>query len=444
MYATGQISSESIAAGTPLYSKRVISASEKSSTRALGRQKSSPILSRLRWAATERSQFLSAVAELSKGNDLLESLLRIKSHSDPTFQASPRKGRQDRVTESTRSWLERLHGQLISMNPRGNEVEFSIRLALDELVERTTYSDLIDRPFDPKSSVFALQAHSGSSEVDRNKSLYLLAEVPVTLEETSTKIEKLTESFLDIDPTADPAIKVIGTHPAEITEPNLRLYQDCTAEWTRIKTLSEALRNEKLQSAHFQRYHVQLALLIAFSFAILPCTYEGKGSYPMASDYVYYDQLEEPAADIDSQEHDSRDTQNHENDTTTAEHLLSPWYHFNLGSRPRGLSTKGLGKRPGVLPTTHNPLVALGILLTQIGLWQPLTTSGGITQMRNEVLEKSHDLIRLSGVEFEEVTRRCLDWKEYGEDEKQNDVQEMLQVVFERLEEHSRALQRLL
>jgi hypothetical protein len=64
--------------------------------------------------------------------------------------------------------------------------------------------------------------------------------------------------------------------------------------------------------------------------------------------------------------------------------------------------------------------------------------------MRKVALEKSHDLIRLAGVEFEEITRRCLDWKEYGENQKRNNVQEMLQMVFLRLSEHNRALQRLL
>jgi hypothetical protein len=372
-------------------------------------------------------------------------MLDIKPLSDPAFHGSFRKKKEEvSLTEFNRSWLDRLHTQLLELNPKGSEVEFSIRLAIDAEIERNTHSPLVDHPFDPRSSVFALQAHRGAKSEDRNHSLYLLAEVPVNPETDTRKIHRLTESFHDLDPAADPALQVIGTHPADNDKPNVRIYQDYTAAWQSTNTLATALRDSRLRSSSLQRYHVQLALLIAFSFAILPCTYMSREAFPQAGDYVYYDQLDEATTSSNGEANSSGHLPSAgEDELTVAEELLSPWYRFHLGSRPRQLGTKALGKRPGVIPTQQNPIVALGILLSQIGLWEFFPASGGITQMRQLALEKSHELMRLSGVEFEEITRRCLNWKEYGENEKRNNAQEMLQMVFLRLSAHNRAIQRL-
>ena len=443
-----QTSTETIQSKSPIYNQRVTEAKEQNASRANARQKSSPLFSRFIWAAIDRKEFISAVSELSKGNELLERMLDIKPLSDPVFHGPVKNNVEDiSLAEFNRTCLDKLHTHLLELNPRGNEVDFSIRLAIDANAERTTYSPLVDQNFDPQSSVFALQAHCGPTKQDRDQSLYLLAELPVKEEQNPTKICALAQSFHQIDPIADPAIKVIGIHPADGPHQNLRIYQDCTAAWKSTKSLSAALKDSKLRSSTLQRYHVQLALLVAFSFAILPCTYEGKEAFPQACDFVYYDQLDEHNATMVNENGTAANDQafhHNEDEFSAAEDLLSPWYRFYLGSRPRVFGTKALGKRPGVFPIQQNPVVALGILLSQIGLWESLPVNGGITQMRKVALEKSHDLIRFAGVEFEDITRRCLDWKECGENYKRNNAQEMLQEVFSRLSEHNRALQRLL
>jgi len=83
--------------------------------------------------------------------------------------------------------------------------------------------------------------------------------------------------------------------------------------------------------------------------------------------------------------------------------LQSPYLSFYFGSR-RVTSTKALWKRPGFTAVVHNPVVALGLLLYQICSWRYLPP-GNIVQMRRDALDRSHDLIRLSGVELADITR---------------------------------------
>ena len=70
--------------------------------------------------------------------------------------------------------------------------------------------------------------------------------------------------------------------------------------------------------------------------------------------------------------------------------------------------------------------------------------SGDIVQMRRDALDRTHDLIRLSGVEFADITRACLNWKESTAGGRRGDVDDMLVRIYARLEEYNKGLQELI
>jgi hypothetical protein len=125
------------------------------------------------------------------------------------------------------------------------------------------------------------------------------------------------------------------------------------------------------------------------------------------------------------------------------EELLVPWFHFRFGARPEALSTKALGKKPGFTAMHNNAVVALGLLLHQIGSWRSLA-SGDIIRMRCDALERHKDLIRLSGLEFAEITRTCLNWRDSGPNGIKLDSKDMLLNIYGRLEAYHKQLEQLM
>jgi hypothetical protein len=427
-------------------------------------QSSSGFLARLKWASEDRTQFFAAVHDLTKANDLLESLLRIKSLEDQAFL--PKKVKMNRDTESflttTRATLGSLHQDLLRINPHGRDVEFSLKLALDES-DKETYADYIDSTFDAKSSVYSLQAHSKTLHGNENKTFYLLAETSLAANSEVPNLKDLVSAFCEVDSTAEAQLQCVGDSSKDHTEgPELRIYQDTTFHWRRTKTLAQALDMQCYQDLSFQRHYSQLGLFIAFSYVVLPFMFRG-GRYPQATHYTYYDQVfPEPDMDEDIQKPTTHVPQiNVESSATDPDtdqdspsfpanleddfqDLHSPYITFNFGSRPAGLTTKALGRRAGFTAPTNNPLVALGLLLHQIGSWKHISSSPcDITQMRRDALESFPDLIRLSGVEFADLTRACLNWKEVGPNGKRYSSEEMLMEVYARLQKYNLDLQGL-
>jgi hypothetical protein len=193
---------------------------------------------------------------------------------------------------------------------------------------------------------------------------------------------------------------------------------------------SQSLARPEFPRYMFQKHYIQLGLFMAFSYAVLPFTFKGKTKFPQTSNYIYYDQVSDEPAESNTEGSDTDATSEAEDDDTRTnrpdsedrrsvsdpsieegfQELQSPYINFSFGSRPVNISTKALGKRPGFTPPANNALVSLGLLLYQIGSWK-LMPSGDIIQMRRDALDRSHDLIRLSGVEFADITRACLNGK---------------------------------
>jgi hypothetical protein len=418
-------------------------------------QSSSSFIGRVKWAAEDRSKFFSAVRELTEANDLLESLLRIKSLDDPTFLTS--NASINRLKEfsilSTRETLETLHQDLLAINPASQGMSISLKLTLDN-ADKDIYADYVDTMFEKTSSVFSLQAHPKGRGSQEDMSYYLLAEAGIARVEGSS-VNNLLRVIGDIDETADPNFHCLGvaTNSKSRTS-KVRLYQDKTSKWTKTQTLAKALEDRTLQDISFQRHYSQLGLFMAFSYAVLPFTFKGKAKFPQPSNYIYYDQpsIDDPSDDDSEQQVGTATINVHTEEelgqSNTAleeifQDLYSPYINFNFGSRPANVNTKALGKRAGFTAPTNNALVALGLLLYQIGSWQHIPLSN-IIQMRKEALDKPHDLIRLSGVEFADITRTCLNWRETGPDGKQFNTEEMLMKVYARLDEYNRSLQALI
>jgi hypothetical protein len=447
-----------------LYDPKITQGLQDDAIRAKALQSSSNLLGRLKWATEDRSAFFSAIEELTRANDLLENLLRIRAPEDDTFLARGQDSDQTvyESIKSVRASLEKLHQDLLAANPNGREVEYCLKLALDG-IDKESYADYVDVEFDSSSAVYSLQAHMKKKH--SNNSYYLLAETAIGDETRVPVIGNVVTAVNEIDPDADPPLQCLGENTSqEGDNPKLRIYQDKTSHWTRIQTLAKALQDQSLQDICFQKHYIQLGLFMAFSYAVLPFTFKGKTKFPQTSNYIYYDQVsDEPsessmaekstdatseAEDDDSKTHrpDSSDRRSISDPSSIGERfqdLQSPYINFSFGSRPANISTKALGKRPGFTATTNNALVSLGLLLYQIGSWQAMP-SGDIVQMRRDALDRSHDLIRLSGVEFADITRACLNWKERTAGGNRGDVDDMLVRIYARLEEYNKGLQELI
>jgi hypothetical protein len=415
----------------------------------------------LKWATEDRSQFFSAIEELTRANDLLENLLRIKSPEDDTFLI---RGQQnDENTQDSikgiRATLEKLHRDLLAANPNGREVEFCLKLALDGR-DKDSYGDYVDADFDSSSAVYSLQAHLKTKHKNSNKSHFLLAETAIAEETKVPAMSNVVAAVKNIDPDADPVFQCLGDGPSpQENHAKLRIYQDKTSYWTKTQTLANALEDQSFQDISFQKHYIQLGLFMAFSYAVLPFTFKGKTKFPQASNYIYYDQISEEPLESSTEdapsEVDDDDSNTHrrasEDRRSISDPLIeeafqdlqSPYINFSFGSRPANISTKTLGKRPGFTAPANNALVSLGLLLYQIGCWQAMPSSD-IVQMRRDALDRSHDLIRLSGVEFADITRACLNWKERGQDGKRGDSEDMLVKIYARLDEYNKGLQELI
>ncbi len=199
---------------------------------------------------------------------------------------------------------------------------------------------------------------------------------------------------------------------------------------------------------------------MAFSYAVLPFTFKGKTKFPQAIDYTYYDHFSikptdttgsgDQAADIGGNDYMVKvpEANGHPSISSPSiaesiQELQSPYINFNFGSRQAKVNTKALGKRPGFTASTNNPVVSLGLLLYQIGSWQHMPAND-IVQMRRDALDRSHDLIRLSGVEFADITRACLNWKGKNSDGKKVDTEAMLTKIYARLDGYNKELQDLM
>jgi hypothetical protein len=166
---------------SPLYDPKITQGLHDDAARAKALQSSSSLLGRLKWAAEDRESFFSAITELTKFNDLLERVLRIKQPEDDTFLA--RGQENDETTRhsitATRASLEKLHGELLAANPNGRAVEFSLKLALDNR-DKESYADYVDKVFDTGSVVYSLQAHVNTKDNNSSRSYYLLAETAIS------------------------------------------------------------------------------------------------------------------------------------------------------------------------------------------------------------------------------------------------------------------------
>jgi hypothetical protein len=422
----------------------------------------------MKWAVEDREEFLSAIESLTRDNDLLESLLRIKPSNNPMFLAdfSAARTNDEQFVASTKISLKQLHHELLMMNSK-NDISFSLKLSVHEDEDKNVYEDFVDRSFMVDSKVHLLQAHSASKH-SALKSTFVLAENSVSVDNVTAQEPKpwsysLENEFLYPDASAGPPFQAVVRHRApqppgsdEYDRPSrVTLFQDRTSSWQKTEDLGHVLRDRRLQSIQHQQSYTHLALLTAFCYASLSFTYLGKTEFPRTYNFEYYDHATVPTSEtttINNRNLPGVDTPTlkisladgslAKEDQQFPEQLLSPWYSFHFGSRPLLPSTKLFGQRPGINSANSNPVVALGIVLFQIGSWSSLSSSDDMKKLRLEALGRCHEVVRLSGTEFAEIARACLNWTETGSDGKRYDCEEMMVKVYSKLNAYNDSMQR--
>ena len=304
---------------------------------------------------------------------------------------------------TTQASLERLHLALKAANNADTgRFMFGVSLVSNPFLTaedvRSSYHEVRLRE---NSLVFRLQAHKPS---ENGTSRLLLAET--LCDKPPAKAEPSEQDFQSVNNIAlvplhsegDDAFVPIRhvTTPGSPSDKHY-LFQDVSANWAHTSTLAELFSEEAPDRP--SRY--SLAALLAFSsLCFTPDKLLVDGS--QAKDYCYYDsgpneQGNEKVAIIKDQDR-----------------LLSPYLMAGLGSPPPKMPTRAFGGARGVAPIHNQQIVALGLLLYQIGCWHPLDHATSISAregLRTVVREHMHDLHRETGMGFAETVQLCLDWK---------------------------------
>ena len=361
-------------------------------------QRSTSFMYRAVWIAKDREAYKTAVQNITRGNDLIESLLRCH-----VLRAIDRKLQEGRGAAETRSLsqdsvpkedlrciesLSRLHKVLPTLELNSGPVEVGLRLAFDHsLTKESILADFQGLPQQGDSSIYLLQARS----VETTNSTFLLTEDCTASElETSHKTRPIA---------CEPFEHLVDLPSENNSSDTFRLFKD-TTPWTEVMTLSDLLNSADTEPGMKNR--IGLAALLAKAHVHLSKINDQSRSCE-AQNFRFFDV---------SSEADSSSAL----DIAQDEDRFLSIYHFpNLGKKPVKSSTRAIGTKVNMKSTFDTSVIDLGLLLYQIGCWKRLQARGtGSTmnheRLKEEVYENIHELYRKAGLRYAETVQSCLDW----------------------------------
>ena len=365
-------------------------------------QQSNGFMYRAVWIAKDREAYKTAVQNITRSNDLIESLLRCH-----VLRAIDRKLREGRGAAETKSTpqdsipeedmlcigsLARLHKALPMLETDSGPLEFGLRLAFDHsLTKESILADFQDLPQQGESSIYLLQATSTGATKPKDSRFLLTEDFKASSSDMPyTVIPKACEPFEHL------ADLPSGSSLAQI----VRLFED-TTPWAEVTTLDDLLSNAGVEPSI--RNRMGLAALLAKSHMHLSELNDQSRSCE-ARNFRFFD----VSPEVDSIS---------PLDIVHDEDRLLSIYHFpDLGKRPAKSSTRAIGTKLNMKSTFDASIVDLGLLLYQVGCWKRLQAARGTGPTRNndrlkeEAYENIHELYRKAGLRFAETVQSCLEW----------------------------------
>lgn len=387
----------------------------KTASQAKQRQSALGLYNRLRWVDHDRDELYKQIKSIEKGNNQLESLLRIQSILDPalilgTVDNEELSQRMINI-KNIQTGLRRLHVALARSNqPKGdtgNEICFSIQVheEPDKLAEDLLESSESLPITIGKSWIFALHGHLEG--VPESPSVLLYAEtkmnansefaseegINVPLASIHTKIVNLASNH------DHQKYKVLGpVVPSDGTRDSHLLINHTHSEWGSPQSLKVLLADEQYQTQLKATERLQFAHLMIVGFIYLKEVMRATEQYPRPEKILFYT----PAGQSDAEARI--------NDEIEPE-ILNPYLSIGLGRKKQG-TRRPVGATSGRTKRFINPVAELSLVLFQVATGMTLNYGIGDTGFREAVSEarsNMHKLDEQCGPLVTEVVQLCLD-----------------------------------
>ena len=392
-------------------------------------QNSTSFAKRVMWISKDREDYKTCIRRITESNDLIEGLVRARALNvfsaieKAKVRTNPAKvetaksfGKvlsvlpaEDRTCIDT---LTRLHGALIQSR-KSTEItsiatsHFGLKASLEHsLTRETLLADFEQLPFRTTSQVYVLQASMPSRA---KESTLLLAESPIELSLTQLELQVPKDNL-------DPFVHLgdFNTEPSDIH----RLYRDSTS-WESTMSLRDLISSTEKPPSKTVRFRLA-ALLATIHLHSAGLSYTPGQLHPDNFKYFDVSSEAEPTALKEMLEDEDR--------------LLSLYYFSGIGSaRPRS-STRSIGALKGTTPTFDVATTEMGLLLYQIGSWQPLdygkaSSTAARERLRESVKQKVHELNRETGLRYAETVEKCLGWRHAPAKTRQAELPRLYEVV---------------
>lgn len=352
---------------------------------------------------------------IEKGNQQLESLLRIQSTLDPDLIL----GNVDNEELSQRmvdikniqTGLRRLHFALARSNQRrgdaGNEICFSIQAheEPDKLAEDLLESSESLPITIGESWIFALHGHLEG--VPESPSALLYAETKMNANSGSTSQEGIHEPLASIHTKIvnlasnrhHTEYEVLGpVISGDATRDSHLLISHTHSEWGSPRSLEAVLANEWYQTQFKATERLQFAHLIIVGSIYLKEVVRVTEQYPRPDKVLFYTL----AAQSDAETRIDDDIE---------PGIMNPYLSIGLGRKKQGTG-RPVGATSGRTRRFINPVAELSLVLFQVATGTTLNYGVGDTGFREAVREarsNMHKLDEQCGPLVTEVVQFCLD-----------------------------------
>ncbi len=385
---------------------------------------------RTRWIISDKKEFEGAVNDIRRLNNHLQDRLMIKSVTKRPSEGSEFGNIENSLTadsgkESDMLLLHqalqnvnRLQNRIVSLNVslsnESSEVidDGYVSLSGNTMVRGTTKHMLqahkdLQRP--KEANTVILEVRQGASDNDNN---------PLGQGGIPRKLTDLSTDLKDVCPEPGIPLQCLGAIELGHNKPRLYLYQDISRSYHIEGQLTQTLKDQSWRDRNFQADHAKLARSIAEIFSLLVMTFPS--SLPKASDLVYYEarkisgngQAHDPSDDQSGEDMSSSDSGEDEGAINDIQKLSKLSLMSGFGA-PVVRDTGALFE--AAQQGTPSIIVALGLILYQIGSWKYLKytmSPRGLEKARADALLHVSDVDEYLPGQFTKAVEACLRWED--------------------------------
>ena len=408
-----------------------------------------------RWLVSDKKAFENAIREIKTLNCFLQDMLIIKfvtaeSKNGHGLMYGETRLRDDftKGQERTKTKLNVLHDLLQTVN---GEPESLVRLSIPLWIElNKTINDglcnLCGNKMERDSTKYMFHARRNLEAPEKLN--LIITETRCdgangrTYENTVPSLEHLYNEMKDISPVTKPPLQLLGKFERKLRHNAIMIYQDVSRFFLQTGNLAQELNDESWRTKDFQLHHAKLARSVVEAFFLLEKTFTS--SLPRASDFVKYSAVEltDESGAASDQKEGSVSSLDDEEDIELHKKLSKiSMLYVKCGFGTAAIVDTSV-LHEAAQSRTPNIMVAVGLILYQIGSWKLLKYSMNafsLEKARTHALGHLTDVDSYLGSHYARAVSACLRWSE-------NEVnpistQEMLTRLATSLQKHEMDLQ---